>query len=162
MEKRLDVIKILFVCTHNRCRSIMSEAVGRQDASAGFEFYSAGSQPSGQVHPLSLKYLEAAGFSTRDLKSQSWDDFSDSDIDLVITVCDQAAGESCPLWMGDAEKIHWPLTDPSRLEGTEQEIEAAFLQTINEIQRRISQLVQAFEQNSSKREALVELRELVS
>ena len=77
--------------------------------------FSAGSQPEGRVHPMSLERLDALGISTAGLKSQSWDDFDDYSIDLVVTVCDSAAGESCPLWLGDTPKVHWGLPDPSKL-----------------------------------------------
>ena len=93
---------ILFICSHNRCRSILSEAITRQNAQGIINAMSAGSQPSGEVHPLSLKYLSEMGYDTAGLTSQSWDSLTDDNgnsfvPDVVITVCDQAAGESCPL-----------------------------------------------------------------
>ncbi|MED5488094.1 MAG: arsenate reductase ArsC, partial [Pseudomonadota bacterium] len=113
-------MKILYICTHNRCRSILCEAI--TNASNGnVEARSAGSQPVGEVHPLSLKYLAERGFSTDGLQSQSWDEFEDYDADLVVTVCDSAAGESCPVYFGKSLKVHWGLEDPSKLEGSEQE-----------------------------------------
>jgi len=111
-------MNILFICTHNRCRSILAEAVCRhisQQQNANIHSFSAGSEPEGQVHPLSIKYLTAAGIDTSGLKSQSWDAFENHNIDLAITVCDSAAGEQCPLYLGKATKIHWGLQDPSRL-----------------------------------------------
>lgn len=87
-------MKVLYICTHNRCRSILCEAI--TNASNGnVEARSAGSQPVGKVHPFSIKYLAERGFDTSGLKSQSWDEFEDYDADLVVTVCDSAAGESC-------------------------------------------------------------------
>ena len=119
-------MKILYICTHNRCRSILSEAITNHFASDHIQAKSAGSQPAGEVHPLSLRYLNEAGISTEGLQSQSWDEFEDFKPDVVITVCDSAAGEACPVWFGQSIKMHWGLADPSKLEGTEEEIAAAF------------------------------------
>lgn len=103
---------------------------------------SAGSQPAGVVHPLSLKYLAEAGIDTSRLKSQSWDEFEDFEPDLVITVCDSAAKESCPVWFGNTLKLHWGLSDPSKLDGSEEDIATAFRQTIDEIKNRTEALLQ--------------------
>ena len=119
-------MKILYICTHNRCRSILSEAITNHRAAGALIARSAGSQPAGEVHPLSLKYLAEAGIPTRGLKSQSWDEFEDFAPDVVITLCDSAAGESCPLWFGKAIKLHWGLEDPSKLSGDESAIAAEF------------------------------------
>ena len=107
------------------------------------EARSAGSSPVGAVHPLSLQYLSEAGFSTVGLCSQSWDEHEAWWPDVVITVCDQAAGEPCPAWFGRALKIHWGLSDPSRLEGDEDEVAAAFRNTISLLHSRIEKLLQA-------------------
>lgn len=135
-------MNLLFICTHNRCRSILCEAITNHLSNGAIKAYSAGSQPAGEVHPLSLKYLAQSGIDTSGLKSQSWDDFSDQDIDIAITVCDSAASESCPLWMGNSLKVHWGLSDPSKLQASETEVEAAFLQLIDRIKRRIGKLMQ--------------------
>jgi len=153
------MINILYICTHNRCRSIMSEAIAKALVGSGFCVFSAGSQPSGVVHPLSLRYLEEAGYNIENLRSQSWDEFVDKKIDLVITVCDQAAGESCPLWMGNVAKLHWPLTDPSKLEGDGDVIRNAFFETIQEIERRVRLLQSTFENHRSVAEAIHELNQ---
>ena len=105
---------ILFVCTHNRCRSILCEAIVGQRGGDLLKASSAGSQPEGRVHPLTLKYLVEANYSTQALASKSWDALADDPPDLVVTVCDSAAGEACPLWLGDAARMHWPLQDPSK------------------------------------------------
>ncbi len=133
-------MKILFICTHNRCRSILSEAIANQNARGLIEARSAGSQPAGEVHPLSLHYLRQRGFATDGLKSQSWDAFEDFAPDLVITVCDSAAGESCPVYFGKSLKVHWGLEDPSKVEGDDDVKEQAFMTCIDEIERRISRL----------------------
>ena len=133
-------MKILYICTHNRCRSILSEAITRHLASDLIEARSAGSQPAGEVHPASLKALRAAGIDTSGLQSQSWNELESFAPDLVVTVCDSAAGESCPLWFGKALKVHWGLEDPSKLTGTEEEIDAAFRASIALISERVAAL----------------------
>ncbi len=135
-------MKILYICTHNRCRSILSEAITNQRAGAQLEARSAGSQPAGEVHPLSLKYLAEAGVPTQGLKSQSWDDFEDFEPDVVITLCDSAAGEACPVWFGKAIKLHWGLSDPSRGGNDDDATAEAFRQTIALIEARVDQLQQ--------------------
>ncbi|AQQ67643.1 low molecular weight phosphatase family protein [Microbulbifer agarilyticus] len=135
-------MKVLYICTHNRCRSILSEAVTNSLGQEHIEARSAGSQPSGAVHPLSIKYLKERGIETDSLRSQSWDDFEEWAPDLVVTVCDSAAGESCPVWFGNSAKVHWGLEDPSKLEGSEDEIERAFNQTIDIIQQRVEQMLE--------------------
>lgn len=138
-------MNILYICTHNRCRSILSEAITRQRAAGVIHAMSAGSQPSGEVHPLSIKYLAESGYTTDDLASKSWDNLSDAQgntfvPDVVITVCDQAAGESCPLWLGQTPKLHWGLSDPSKLDGTDAQKRDAFLATIKHIEQRVDAL----------------------
>lgn len=129
-------MKILYICTHNRCRSILSEAITNQIASGIIEAKSAGSQPAGEVHPLTLKFLEQEGYSTNGLRSQSWNEFEDFNPDIVITVCDSAAGETCPLYFGGSIKVHWGLADPSKVEGDDLQQERAFIDCIKEITRR--------------------------
>jgi arsenate reductase len=133
-------MKILYICTHNRCRSILSEAITNNIAGHVINAKSAGSQPAGVVHPLSLKYLAHTGYFTDGLQSQSWDDFEDFHPDVVVTVCDSAAGESCPLYFGNSLKVHWGLSDPSKATGDESQIEQAFLACIDEIADRVHTL----------------------
>jgi arsenate reductase (thioredoxin) len=134
-------MKILYICTHNRCRSILCEAITNHKANGVIEAKSAGSQPVGEVHPLSLKYLAEAGISVTGLASQSWDEFEKFAPDIVITVCDSAAGEACPVWFGKTLKVHWGLQDPSKLTGSEAEVAAAFRQTIDIINQRVDTLL---------------------
>jgi arsenate reductase len=148
-------MKILYICTHNRCRSILSEAITNQLGQGTLVAKSAGSQPAGKVHPLSLKYLAESGINTDGLQSQSWDEFEDFSPDIVITVCDSAAGESCPIWFGASIKVHWGLSDPSKLEGSEAEIADAFKQTISEISERVEKLL-ALDININDKPALIE------
>lgn len=133
---KITPLKILFVCTHNRCRSILSESITQKLGGGLIKVKSAGSQPVGEVHPLSLKYLLQQGYSVEGLQSQSWDAFEDFAPALVVTVCDSAAGEACPLYFGNSLKMHWGLRDPSKVEGDEKAIEQAFLDCIKQIEER--------------------------
>ena len=134
-------MNVLYICTHNRCRSILSEAITNHFADGKIIAKSAGSQPVGEVHPLSIKYLQEAGIATEGLRSQSWDDFEQFSPDLVVTVCDSAADETCPLWFGKSLKVHWGLADPSKLQGSQAHIAEAFRATIEQIKQRVEQLV---------------------
>lgn len=131
-------MKVLFLCTANSCRSILSEAVFNAMAPAGFKAFSAGSFPSGQVHPLSLKTLEQAGITTDGLYSKSNDAHQTLAPDVVITVCDKAAGEACPVFFGPATKAHWGLADPSDLQGSGEQLDAAFDHTVAIIRTRVA------------------------
>lgn len=136
-------MKILYICTHNRCRSILSEAITNHmslQTQGNIQAKSAGSQAAEEVHPLSLQYLQEAGIPTEGLTSKSWEQLESFEPDVVITVCDSAAGEACPVWFGKTVKVHWGLADPSKIEGSEDEKAAAFRETIAEIQQRVSQL----------------------
>jgi arsenate reductase len=137
-------VKILYICTHNRCRSILSEAITTARAKGVLIARSAGSQPAGEVHPMTLRYLTRAGYSVAGLQSESWDAYADWQPDVVITVCDRAAGESCPLYFGSAIKQHWGLPDPSAMADNRSgsEIEAAFMTVIEQIERRVDALKQ--------------------
>lgn len=135
------MFRLLFVCTHNRCRSILCEAIFRARGGERLAVHSAGSQPEGQVHPLSLRYLEEAGIETDGLSSKSWDDMGDFEPDMVLTVCDSAAGEACPLWLGSSLKLHWGLADPSSVEGDDAAKAEAFRDTIGEIIERCDALL---------------------
>ena len=132
-------MKLLFICTHNRCRSILCEAIASQRGAGSLEAASAGSAPVEVVHPLTLRYLEERGYQTAGLRSQSWHDLEGFEPDRVITVCDSAAGEACPLWMGEVEKHHWGLPDPSRVEGDDEAIRSAFMAVIDRIENKVDE-----------------------
>lgn len=129
-------MRILFMCTANSCRSILSEAMFNHLAPEGFEAVSAGSFPKGQVLPRSLSTLEQAGISIKGLSSKGNDAFASNPPDIVITVCDKAAGEACPVYFGPALKAHWGLEDPSDVVGDEAKVEAAFQATLARIEQR--------------------------
>lgn len=144
-------MRILFMCTANSCRSILSEALFNHLAPAGFEAVSAGSFPKGQVLPRSLSTLQRAGIAISGLSSKGNDAFADNPPDIVITVCDNAAGEACPVYFGPALKSHWGLEDPSEIHGSEAQIEAAFDATLAHIERRCKAfLALPFEQLESE------------
>ncbi|MFC3121203.1 arsenate reductase ArsC [Agaribacter flavus] len=135
-------MRILYICTHNRCRSILSEAITNQlGAKQNIIAKSAGSQPVGEVHPLSLKHLSLHGIETKGLESQSWHEFDTFQPDLVITVCDSAAQESCPVYFTKTNQLHWGLRDPSKMIGTEAEVSAAFEQCIDTIKQRVNKII---------------------
>ncbi len=134
-------MRILYICTHNRCRSIMAEAITNQLGEGRLLAASAGSQPAGQVHPDSLRYLQQAGYATKGLHSKSWQEMSGFDADLLITLCDSANQEACPLWLGDTLKVHWGLSDPSLEQGGEAATAAAFAATISQLQARVQALL---------------------
>lgn len=129
-------MRVLFMCTANSCRSILSEALFNHLAPDGFTAVSAGSFPRGQVLPRSLTTLEHAGISTDGLSSKGNEAFADNPPDIVITVCDNAAGEACPVYFGPALKAHWGLEDPSDIHGSDAAIEGAFGATLAHIERR--------------------------
>lgn len=156
-------MKLLFICTHNRCRSILSEAITNHLGGTRLEALSAGSQPVGQVHPLSIKYLQEANIDTQGLSSQSWDEHEDANVDVVITVCDSAAGETCPVWFGKSLKVHWGLPDPSRIEGGEETVANAFRAVMKTLSLRIQAVLEAdFEQmnDEQKTELFTQLADL--
>ena len=142
-------LNILFLCTHNSARSILAEALLNDMGGDKFRAFSAGSNPreNQQPNPLALKVLQSAGISIKGLNSKSWDAFARSatpdapKMDLVITVCDNAAGEVCPFWPGQPATAHWGYPDPSEVKGTEEERLAAFRQTMLMIQKRLQLLV---------------------
>ncbi len=131
-------MKILFMCTANSCRSVLSEALFNHLAPAAHHAVSSGSFPSGTLNARALATLEQAGVSTAGLYSKGSEAFADSPPDIVITVCDKAGGEPCPVYFGPALKSHWGLEDPSEVQGDEQAIQAAFEQTVQKIRQRFA------------------------
>ena len=139
-------LNILFLCTHNSARSILAEALLNDMGGDKFRAFSAGSSPreNQQPNPFALQALQSAGISTEGLSSKSWDVFAAPDaskMDMVITVCDNAAGEVCPFWPGHPATAHWGYPDPSETQGTDAEKLAAFRQTMLMIQKRLQLLV---------------------
>ena len=139
-------LNVLFLCTHNSARSILAEAILNHIGRGHFKGFSAGSHPrdNQQPNPLGLRVLQQAGISTEGLYSKSWDEFGKIDaphMDLVITVCDNAAGEVCPYWPGQPATAHWGYPDPSAGDGTDALKLEAFRQTLHALKRRLELLI---------------------
>ncbi|HEV7269524.1 arsenate reductase ArsC [Pseudoxanthomonas sp.] len=135
---------LLFLCTGNSARSILAEALANQLAKGRFHAYSAGSHPRGHVHPMALQVLEEAGIATDGLRSKPWDEFAAPGapaMDLIITVCDKAAGEACPLWPGHPVTAHWGIEDPASVAGSQEQVHKAFGKALQLLQHRLSLLM---------------------
>ncbi len=138
MQERYSV---LFLCTGNSARSIMAEAILNGKGKPFFTAYSAGSHPSGVVRPEALKLIEMAHLPTRDLRSKSWEEFAKPEapkMDFVLTVCDNAAKEMCPVWPGQPMTAHWGVPDPAAVQGTREQVERGFREAYMILERRIS------------------------
>lgn len=162
-----QTLNVLFLCTHNSARSILAEAMLNHLGQGRFKAYSAGSSPreNQQPHPLALLTLQKAGISTQGLSSKSWDVFATPDaphMDLVITVCDNAAGEVCPYWPGQPATAHWGYADPSEGQGAEAEKLAAFTQTLHQIKRRLELFTSLPDARLAKMSLQQSARELTS
>ncbi|HZM06921.1 MAG TPA: arsenate reductase ArsC, partial [Methylocella sp.] len=135
------IFNVLFLCTGNSARSILAEAILNKDGAGRFHAFSAGSQPKGVVNPFAIKVLENRGYPTEGLRSKSWEEFARADaprMDFVFTVCDDAAGETCPVWPGQPMTAHWGIEDPATVHGTDVQKEVAFDLAFYYLERRIS------------------------
>jgi len=133
------IYNVLFLCTGNSARSILAEAVMNKIGAGRFRAWSAGSQPKGEVHPMALSVLNGMGYDTAGMYSKSWSEFSkpgSPEFDFIFTVCDSAAGETCPVWIGHPMTAHWGVEDPAAVEGEGQH--QAFLQALRYLTSRIS------------------------
>ncbi len=131
---------VLILCTGNSARSILGECLINRLGEGHYKGYSAGSTPTGKVNPFALKLLEEKGYNTADLRSKSWDEFSGDvapQIDFVFTVCDNAAGEVCPIWPGHPAKAHWGIPDPAVADGSDKDKMQAFRTAYAQLERRI-------------------------
>lgn len=134
----------LFVCTANSARSVLGEAILRHLGEGKFQTFSAGSTPRGMVNPDAISCLTRRGMPTEGFRSKSWEEFADPDapkMDLIITVCDSAAGEACPVWPGHPFVVHWGIPDPAGVEGDDAERAAAFDVAYERLERRISKML---------------------
>ncbi len=136
LESGTPTMNVLFLCTGNSCRSILAEALFNHLAPAGWKAMSAGSQPTGKVHPRSLALLAREGISTDGLYSKSWEDLPRVP-DVVITVCSNAAGETCPAYLGPVLRSHWGVEDPAHATGSDEEIDAAFMSAYRILRTRV-------------------------
>lgn len=137
-------MNVLFLCTHNSARSIMAECIMNRVGAGRFKAYSAGSMASGQVNPHAISLLKHLNYKTDDLRSKTWDEFSARDnpdapkLDFVFTVCDNAAGEVCPVWPGQPMTAHWGVPNPGEATGSEAEIALAFADVYRQLNNRIT------------------------
>ncbi|MDQ7049701.1 MAG: arsenate reductase ArsC [Enterobacterales bacterium] len=134
-------MNILFLCTHNACRSILAESIANSIGKNLWQAFSAGSTPAGKVHPETIYQLISRHYPVEGLLSKSWDELTDIKPDIVITVCDQAAGEACPVWFGQAIKGYWGLPDPTK--ALPDEREAVFKLVMNTLEQRLLKLADA-------------------
>lgn len=135
------IYKVLFLCTGNSARSILAESILAKDGGGRFRAFSAGSQPKGAVNPFALKVLRAYDYPADGFRSKSWEEFARPDapvMDFVFTVCDNAAGEACPVWPGQPMTAHWGIEDPAAVEGADIQKEAAFVAAFRYLKTRIS------------------------
>jgi len=138
------IYNVLFLCTGNSARSILAEAVLNHLGKGRFRGFSAGSKPSGKVHPASLRLLKRMGLPTEGLRSKSWDEFAAPDapqMDFIFTVCGNAAGEECPVWLGHPVTAHWGVDDPAAFVGSEAEQDKVFEEACQRLTRRIEQMI---------------------
>jgi len=138
------IYNVLILCTGNSARSILAEALLNQRGKGQFRAFSAGSNPTGRVNPFALELLKENRFPTDELRSKSWEEFAQADappLDFVFTVCDNAAGETCPIWPGQPITAHWGIDDPAAVAGTDEQKRAAFRAAFRILERRISLLV---------------------
>lgn len=138
------VFNVLFLCTGNSARSILAESMLNHLGKGCFRSFSAGSHPGGEVNPFALALLEKNHFPTGELRSKSWDEFAQPaapQLDFVITVCDNAAGEVCPVWPGQPITAHWGIPDPAGVAGSDEAKRHAFIEAMTRLQRRISMFV---------------------
>lgn len=152
--------RIIILCTGNSCRSIIGEALLNHLGKGRVKAYSAGSHPTGRVNPNALAVLKEHGIPAEGYTSKSWEAFGSVPIDIVITVCDQAAGETCPAYLGKALKARWGLPDPAEASGSEVEIKAAFQATYDALKRRVERLLALPLASFSEQELVDRLNEI--
>ena len=134
------IYNVLFLCTGNSARSVLAESILQKDGAGRFRTFSAGSQPKGQVNPFALKVLRSMDYPAMGFRSKSWIEFAQAgapQMDFVFTVCDSAAGESCPVWPGHPMTAHWGIEDPAAVEGSDVDKEAAFVTAFRKLKNRI-------------------------
>lgn len=151
------MLNVFVICTGNSCRSVMGEALVNQLGKGRLKAYSAGSHPIGRINTGALATLKRHDLPTEGYQSQSWEDFEDTTMDIVITVCDNAAGETCPVYLTEAVRAHWGVSDPGHVEGTDEEKIAAFEQTFAILKLRVEKMLALSLETLPKDQLTVEL-----
>lgn len=154
------MLNVLVICTGNSCRSVMTEALINDLGQGRLIAYSAGSHPIGRINTGALATLKRHGLPIEGYQSQSWDEFENHQIDIAITVCDSAAGETCPVYLNSAVRAHWGVFDPGHVEGTEEEVIAAFEQTFAILKFRVEQFVNLPLESIEQDELQIRLNEI--
>lgn len=154
------MLKILVLCTGNSCRSIMAEGLFNYYGSGRVTAFSAGSFPTGTVNPLSIATLKRHGINGKGYRSKSWEEFQNQDIDIIITVCDNAAGEACPIMPIKSIKAHWGVSDPAHFQGTGAEVEAEFECVFSILENRVKALFLLPLERMNKEELQEQLNEI--
>ncbi|MCW2275792.1 arsenate reductase ArsC [Rhodoblastus acidophilus] len=157
------IYNVLFLCTGNSARSILAESILRKDGAGRFNAFSAGSQPKGEVNPYAFKTLAAYGYPDDGLRSKNWQEFASPGsphLDFVFTVCDNAAGEACPIWPGQPFTAHWGIEDPAAVDGADIEKQRAFNLTFRYLRNRIALLLALRLNQLDKLALLTKLREI--
>jgi len=157
------IYSVLFLCTGNSARSLLAEAVLARFGSPRFRSFSAGSHPKQAPHPRTLETLERLGYETKELRSKSWDEFAEPgspSLDLIVTVCDDAAGEACPIWPGQPITAHWALPDPAAFRGSPEETSAFFEKIHDQLVVKIKELVSLDPSSMTTRELSARLEKI--
>lgn len=160
---QFEPLNLLVLCTGNSARSILAEALINHLGAGRFRAYSAGSKPTGKVNPYALRTLAEHGVPVTEARSKSWDEFAQAGaphMDIVITVCDSAAGETCPLWPGTPVKVHWGLPDPAAATGTDEQRLHAFAEVYRMLEQRVKRLVALRDPLHENRQLEMELRRI--
>lgn len=151
------MLNVFVICTGNSCRSVLGEALFNHLGQRRIKAFSAGSHPIGRINTGALATLKRHGLPTEGYKSQSWEDFEDKAMDIVITVCDNAAGETCPVYLSKAVRAHWGVSDPGHVEGTENEKIAAFEKIFGILEQRVKKMLTLPLETMSPKELTSEL-----
>jgi len=154
------MLNIFIICTGNSCRSVLAEALFNHLGQGRLNAFSAGSHPVGKINDAALATLKRHGLPTEGYQSQSWEDFEETPMDFVITVCDNAAGETCPVYLSKAVRAHWGVSDPGHVEGSGEEKVAAFEQAFATLKRRINKMLELPLETLPKEELTVELNNI--
>jgi arsenate reductase len=157
------IYNVLFLCTGNSARSILAESILRKDGAGRFNAFSAGSQPKGAVNPFAIKFLDSINYPTDGMRSKSWEEFAAPgapEMDFVFTVCDSAAGETCPVWPGQPMTAHWGIEDPAAVEGNDIEKAAAFVLAGRYLKHRISAFINLPLKSLDKMTIAAQVREI--